>query len=203
MRDIDTDALEAVARSLGVGAPATATRQVVFDDDHLQQALDVGPLVRYRAGRSQGPNAQGWFNFALEVTLVGAGDGSGSASIHDQLADILQPTDVVWLYNVAFFGTSNITISNFIRGFATVTFPPIMDAGLGTTQPFVVATFNDTEVLTSGLLGPLNPDFHARMPIALPPGSSVAAGNITSGGNTTMEVMFLCRILPAGVPPIP
>lgn len=46
MRPIDTDALELVAPALGVGNPATATRPVDFDDENLQQVLDVGRLIR-------------------------------------------------------------------------------------------------------------------------------------------------------------
>lgn len=41
MRDVDSAALEGVAKSLGIGAPGTATTPVEFDDDVLQQVLDV------------------------------------------------------------------------------------------------------------------------------------------------------------------
>lgn len=55
MREIDTDALLAVAPALGVGNPASATRQVVFDDENLQQAISVNELVRRaRAGFGAG-----------------------------------------------------------------------------------------------------------------------------------------------------
>jgi len=46
MREIDTGALDRVALAMGIGAPSTATRLVAFDDDYLQQVLDVGPLIR-------------------------------------------------------------------------------------------------------------------------------------------------------------
>ena len=46
MREIDTDALAAVLPSLGIGNPGTATRSADFDDEVLQQTLDVNPLVR-------------------------------------------------------------------------------------------------------------------------------------------------------------
>lgn len=50
MREIDTNALELVAPSLGVGNPATVTSQVLFDDATLQQALVVNQLsMRARA----------------------------------------------------------------------------------------------------------------------------------------------------------
>lgn len=50
MREVDTDALLRVAPFLGVGNPATATRQVVFDDENLQQMLDVYPLIARATG---------------------------------------------------------------------------------------------------------------------------------------------------------
>lgn len=50
MREIDTDALSAVAESLGIANPATATRPVTFDDDNLQQTFQVdGHVVEARA----------------------------------------------------------------------------------------------------------------------------------------------------------
>jgi len=45
MREIDTNALELVAPSLGVGNPATVTSQALFDDETLQQALVVNQLA--------------------------------------------------------------------------------------------------------------------------------------------------------------
>ena len=59
MRDIDTDALSSVATTLGVGNPATATRAVIFDDDHLQQTFDVTRAVR--RGRAPGVEGGGMF----------------------------------------------------------------------------------------------------------------------------------------------
>lgn len=50
MREVDTDALLGVAPFLKVGNPATATRQVVFDDENLQQVLDVTPLIARQSG---------------------------------------------------------------------------------------------------------------------------------------------------------
>lgn len=47
MREIDTDVLAGVAGSLGVGNPATATAQVVFDDDNLQQMWDASKFARF------------------------------------------------------------------------------------------------------------------------------------------------------------
>lgn len=51
MREIDTQALIDVAPSLGIGNPATATGQVLFDDENLQQVLEVSAFVR----RAQAP----------------------------------------------------------------------------------------------------------------------------------------------------
>lgn len=49
MREIDTDALRLVAPTLGVGNPATATRGVLFDDENLQQVMEVTPEIRRAA----------------------------------------------------------------------------------------------------------------------------------------------------------
>lgn len=55
MREVDTDALLEVARSLGINNPATVVEQVTFDDATLQQALVVNELVRRaRAGFGAG-----------------------------------------------------------------------------------------------------------------------------------------------------
>jgi len=53
MRPIDTDALDLIAPSLGIGNPATATLPVDFDDGNLQQVLDVGRIKRQRAVRGE------------------------------------------------------------------------------------------------------------------------------------------------------
>lgn len=52
MRVVDTDALAGVASALGIGAPATVTEAVQFDDSVLQQVLDVAPLLRRAAARN-------------------------------------------------------------------------------------------------------------------------------------------------------
>mgnify|MGYP000225449118 CR=1 FL=1 len=51
MREVDTSVLQDVARSLGIGNPATARAPVVFDDGNLQQMWDATkygrlPIVR-------------------------------------------------------------------------------------------------------------------------------------------------------------
>lgn len=48
MRQVDTEALDLVAPSLGIGAPGTATAPVIFDDDTLVQVLDVNLSRRTR-----------------------------------------------------------------------------------------------------------------------------------------------------------
>lgn len=53
MREVDTDALQLVAPALGIGNPATATLPVVFDDENLQQTLDVGRYIAPRGFRGE------------------------------------------------------------------------------------------------------------------------------------------------------
>lgn len=46
MRELDTSALLSVMPALGIGNPATATRQVLFDDENLQQVFDATKFAR-------------------------------------------------------------------------------------------------------------------------------------------------------------
>lgn len=78
MRSLDTDAMSFVARALGVGAPMTATRDVVFDDDVLQQSLDVGPLLR--RARLYSPMSAKIWRFAIQMS-VGAGGGTDNNNL--------------------------------------------------------------------------------------------------------------------------
>lgn len=73
MRDIDTDALQLVSPTLGIGNPATATRPATFDDENVQQVLEIGELVR--RARVAGANAG---IGAIRVALTQAGAGTNS-----------------------------------------------------------------------------------------------------------------------------
>lgn len=66
MREIDTDALHGVAESLGIGNPATVVGQVEFQDEVLQQVLDVARLVR--RSRAGVVRTQGVINFSIDHT---------------------------------------------------------------------------------------------------------------------------------------
>ena len=55
MRQIDTDALRLVSSSLGIGNPSGATAATDFDDDLLQQVLNVGGLIS--RGRTPFPSS--------------------------------------------------------------------------------------------------------------------------------------------------
>lgn len=70
MRDVDTDALKEVARSLGIGNPATVLGQVSFQDDVLQQVLLVNTLVR--AARARPIQSSGIISFGQELVHPGA-----------------------------------------------------------------------------------------------------------------------------------
>lgn len=71
MREVDTDALQEVAPSLGVGNPATATRPVLFDDENLQQALVVNDLIR--RGRTLAGSGGGIYAAQIVNSHGGAG----------------------------------------------------------------------------------------------------------------------------------
>lgn len=70
MREIDTDALRAVLPSLGIGNPGTATRPATFDDENVQQVLDVSGLIR----RGRAPvGTVGIFAFQIQLEHAGGG----------------------------------------------------------------------------------------------------------------------------------
>lgn len=78
MREIDTDALQAVAAALGVGNPITATGEAIFDDANLQQVLDVSDLIA--RGRVK-PFDVGLGVYTLQTDHAGAGQQTDSTSV--------------------------------------------------------------------------------------------------------------------------
>lgn len=70
MLELDTDRLRRVLPLLERSTPATVTSPVQFDDEVLQQNLDVGALIR-RGGTFIG--SEGLFGFRLEVDTGGIG----------------------------------------------------------------------------------------------------------------------------------
>jgi hypothetical protein len=71
MLEIDSDALKLVLAALGRGTPATATRPLAFQDELLQQTLDVRELIR-RAGVVQNGLDDGIWTMILSNTHAGA-----------------------------------------------------------------------------------------------------------------------------------
>lgn len=69
MRDIDSDALSAVQRQLGISGVGSGV--AVLEDDELRQVLDVGPALR--RGRADVANG-GWFWGVLDNEHSGSGD---------------------------------------------------------------------------------------------------------------------------------
>lgn len=78
MIDLDTAALDKVLQALGRGSPATATRPAIFDDENLQQALDVLPLVRRARAGVAGTGGLG----AIQLTNAHAGAGTVTSFVN-------------------------------------------------------------------------------------------------------------------------
>lgn len=74
MLELDSDVLKGVLPALGRGTPATATQPVAFDDELLQQTLEVSQLVR-RAGTF--PGHGGIYGFRLELDMPGTLPATG------------------------------------------------------------------------------------------------------------------------------
>lgn len=81
MRQVTTNALEAVAAALGIGAPVTATEPVDFDDGVLQQVFDVAALVRRARAGVAGTGGLGVIQ--LTNTHPGAGTLTAVADVYN------------------------------------------------------------------------------------------------------------------------
>jgi len=77
VRPVDTDALQLVARSLGVGNPATSVAPVSFDDATLQQSLEVSKSVGRARANGFAPGG-GLFSLGTKITFSGGGAQSDS-----------------------------------------------------------------------------------------------------------------------------
>lgn len=99
MRDIDSSALSDVGKLLGIAAPARLTQPTSFDDEVLQQVLDVIPAIRRGAGLPQGPI----WAFDLAIDLPGPGAARGNDSIEPFAVLEAQFPHIeldIWLYTI-------------------------------------------------------------------------------------------------------
>ena len=226
MRVIDTDALTGVARVLGVGNPATAVQQVVFDDGNLQQVLDVGRAV----ARGRSP-IQGIGRISLELVFSATGAQANTVNVLPYNAEFAQPpfpsrNDDLWsrypeqdiyLLGASLYGSdaSRVTYARLYSSWdqvagAGTSFEP----GVGSTsqQDGVVmfGTWNGSAIATSLLDGagrsytPINLRFPRPLQSGGISGGNYAGAlslNASVSDDCTVRATVTIAMCAAGTPP--
>ena len=204
MQPVDSSALASVSRVLQLSS--SGSFETTFDDENLQQSLDVAPLVR-RALTIL--NGKGWWGAAIATVHAGAGDittsynpysvGTGSAQ-NGYPVRIEPETFDVWL-----LGGIRLNLS------ATATFTgAVLDIvmqqgrGFGATGngAFPVAVWTGSVTpLTGGIFGTIQGSGSATGPmnaIRVPPDGLLRLRSLASGPLTaTAEIAI--GVFPAGL----
>jgi hypothetical protein len=212
MRDVDTQALDAVARALGVGNPATATQAVAFDDDNLQQAFDVGDLIRYASADRFPGLADGWQ--IASRTLPTAAATAFQNLAWDIFTDLGADPDkqVVWVYDVQLFcdfktATLNTDFLGCVMNFQAPDDMQVGPAGFASQVLMVIADgtnpANDRTMIsaTTAFMNERNPK--NLKPIPLYGGGNILLSLGLDAAAPTMDLtpILTVRVLPKGVPP--
>lgn len=213
MRPVDTRALEAVARSLGIAAPATALAAVDFDDAILQQVLDVGLIARYAAAVGAGvPNRDGWSLFNMELAML---TGVGEYATQNVFSQANCPNAVLpasgatfWVYGVHAQLEASDALSDFANAHLTVEYRSDLELNnqANRSNQIPVAYFADSFYLQgTALRATLAADRvrYGSWPMPVPQGSifRLFAVQDTATGTLSLRVSILGRVLPMGVPP--
>lgn len=204
MRQIDTAALAAVARSLGVGNPATATQAVEFDDDNLQQSLDVGPTVRYAAAL-KGPD--GWMQGNMQMLATGVAYHSTTVNIFDlfDLPDDQSRRGTLWVYGISLFLDTSIGFLDYGQALLQASLTPSGRFGAAAGPQSILLSAWDSSTGPFGISatdGWAFPAWQHQFPVALPAGTSMffVGENVGAAGNVSYELSVLARLTPPGVP---
>lgn len=206
MRPVDSPALSAVARALGIQNPSTATELLEFDDGNLQQTLDVDPIVRQSASRLSGQNS-GWLELQVRLTLTaGAGFKSTSQTISNVAIPAMAERDVLWIYSVD-MDIQGPVVTDVSLAYLFASQPAI--AAIQGTPIAATVAFGSNAIAygaTSGkILTSLHPPADHVLPYPVGDGGSLSMIALLGGaaGATTLDYTILCRILPENVPPPP
>lgn len=148
MREVDSPALSTVLRALGIGSPSTATAPVTFDDDNLQQVLDVTPMVRRGGSLAASIGGEGLFGLNMSTTHAGAGAEIVTVDPYALLSSAFGETDPtkfdIWLL----MGCSSTTAGTgaFTAAEVAVFYPDSQVFSGGATAMLVNRAIWDEEV---------------------------------------------------------
>lgn len=179
MRKVDTDALRFVLPSLGIGNPATATEAVDFDDENLQQAVDISRILPGLGLED------GWVSIFLGTTHVASGSDDVSTDPYSVVEFLGGSTerDRIWACGV--WATASIAAGNSVDRIAIGVTYPTLPGIFPTSGPKLLlahaTAFDTVEFAPSG--GRVLPtDLQTfERPVLLPPGSLL-------GGSSTATV---------------
>jgi hypothetical protein len=221
MRRIDTAALTNVAGALGVGAPATATEDVVFDDRNLQQVLDVS-----RALPGLGLY-QGFHGFLVTQAHVATGSLFNSVDPYNFVDNNAGRRDEDWVWvldvNVSAIDVTNNDIARATAGASQ----PIVDgffptginavfldvAGLSifnsqlrddeTADWFFPTTWQESTGGPSGGTGQVPRSGIERLPYPIMPGGLLrcASQAVVPAGTISVRFAWLLWAGPKGIRP--
>jgi hypothetical protein len=203
VREIDTDALAAVMPSLGIGNPGTATRSAMFDDENLQQMLDINPLVR--RARAIVPS-EGIFLGNMSNSHAGAGELTETLDPYLPAADAQPPYPAalpdgfdVWICGVSgLITTDTLTVASL-----QLVYPASMTAftaALGCSPMY--AMFDGSASKGSGIRpcianGDVSKVFQGR-PLRLRRGAELRWRTVVTGA-AEISANIIFAVLPSGL----
>jgi hypothetical protein len=210
MREVDTDALRAVAGSLGVQNPVTAVGQVVFDDENLQQVLVVNDLIR--RGRTFAKSEGLWTGRIINshTDAESIATTVDPYAVSSPLAGYPSPLPAgfdVWLLDVLAVANATGVLDNAPPAWAYIQYPATSMAFGGTAQLVTMALkVWDTDntlsggavVLRTAGVNQYISSGNTQLPVRIPRGA-VIGWNSTSLITGTLTLLLLLGVFPSGL----
>lgn len=193
--------LQTVARALRL--PLAGGAETYFDDDNLQQVLDIGPLIR--RGGSLGVTGGMW-NAGIVNTHGAANTQSNSVDPYAVSSPTgSYPSPVPTGYDIWLIGGQVFTSTagaNMGSGWLGLDFPAGSVAfGIASGQ-LIVAAFDGTTSLGGVAFGtlalPIGPDGASTAAVRIPRGVSLRFDSTSTGAATT-TARFILGLFPEGM----
>lgn len=192
---------------MGIGNPATAVQPVVFDDDNLQQAFDVGTLIRYSAAKRFAV-VDGWTQVAVQLVRNLAGFAQSTIDLIPQMqADFpgeYESSDIFWIYNIGAYTVSTGVADDIADASVLLEYPQgAQYEYVGASgQPFLIWLAERWVSFVSTAQGVGATYVPIRKPIPIPAGAALQfVVQNTAATNTTTTFALFGRMLPRGVTP--